>query len=626
MNFFVEKIILWLKSGEKRELRFVPDKVNIITGNSKTGKTAILEILDYCFCGNETVTISAEHIGENVSWYGVKFHINDKIYTIARGEISACGTFSNDYYFSQTGEIPQKPVVKMHTDDIKAILGPEFSITSDIPLAYGGNGIKKGTSLSFRYFLIFNTLSKDIIDNGRLFFDNLDINRYRDVWPQIIDLALGVIDFDILHAEKQIADIKKEKDRLAQQLSKAEKLISQRSLDVSRIVKHAKEAELIDECLSDNDAFEQIEHLIDDGKMQLSIQFSIEQKYEDIIRQKNDILLQLCKLKRFEKSYQKYKKSLKDEADALKPISYISQNFTAHTNGEYRAFLESLSIELSKIKDASTHRRPFEYDIEKEIRDLQHKLDQINTTYPQIVQVNYKSIPTADKLVSLGEIKSEYYAIASCDANSSAINEKIEKLDKEIERLRAPYTSIEDNRTLKTQTLNDYIQEYILLSQTALDEYGSYSAWFNRKKAILSLRKMHSAVVANISSSSDHLFMHLCLFAGLHEMFLSQNSPFIPSFLIMDQPSRPYFNSTADYQFSDSKEQLSNKDDWSKVRNIFSLWDSFFEKIKKQNKHFQIIILEHVEESAWDGFENMHLVEIFDGIENALIPPNYESL
>ena len=85
MIFYLDQMILWLKTGKKRVLKFENDKVNIVTGNSKTGKTAILEILDYCFCGSsETVTISREHIGENVIWYGVKFHINDKTYTIAR--------------------------------------------------------------------------------------------------------------------------------------------------------------------------------------------------------------------------------------------------------------------------------------------------------------------------------------------------------------------------------------------------------------------------------------------------------------------------------------------------------------------------------------------------------------
>lgn len=625
MIFYLDQMILWLKTGKKRILKFKNDKVNVVTGNSKTGKTTILEILDYCFCGSsETVTISREHIGENVIWYGVKFHINDKTYTIARGMISDSGAFSKDYYFSQTGEIPEIPMAKMQEHEIKAILDPEFSITDDIPLAYGGRGIKKGTKLSFRYFLIFNTLSKDVIDNGRLFFDKLDIARYRDVWPQIFDLTVGVTDFEILRIEKQIADIQKEIVRLEQDLAKAEKAIDERDMSIALIVKHAKEAELVDECLSVKDAFKEVENLVSTGKVQLSVQLSIEQEYETILNRRNDILIQLNKLYRFQKSYSRYKQSLKEELDALKPIAYINQNFTAQTSGEYRDFLQNLYIEFSKIKSASHDKRPFEYDINKKIKKLRHELDELDTKFPEIAQIDYKLIPTADKLVSLGEIKAEYKTIKQCNQDTDIISAQIEKKRERIEELKAPYLSTEDNRTLKVQTLNDYIQKYITIAETALDEYGKYCAWFDYKKAILSLRKKQSAVVANISSSSDHLFMHLCLFAGLHEMLISQGCPFVPSFLIMDQPSRPYFNSTVDFLYSESKNKLRNKDDWSKVRNIFSLWNQFLDNIKAEKKHFQIIVLEHVEESAWLGFENIHLVETFDGIENALIPPQVE--
>ncbi len=49
MKFHIESLHLWLASGETRTLSFLPNKVNVITGASHTGKTAILDIFDYCF-------------------------------------------------------------------------------------------------------------------------------------------------------------------------------------------------------------------------------------------------------------------------------------------------------------------------------------------------------------------------------------------------------------------------------------------------------------------------------------------------------------------------------------------------------------------------------------------------
>ena len=49
MKSYVKAIIIFNENGEKR---IVPLKqgVNIITGESKTGKSALVEIMDYCLC------------------------------------------------------------------------------------------------------------------------------------------------------------------------------------------------------------------------------------------------------------------------------------------------------------------------------------------------------------------------------------------------------------------------------------------------------------------------------------------------------------------------------------------------------------------------------------------------
>jgi hypothetical protein len=70
MKFYFEQVILWSHDGKKRELIFLPNKVNVITGDSKTGKSAILQIVDYCFFASHS-KISESIINENVSWYGV---------------------------------------------------------------------------------------------------------------------------------------------------------------------------------------------------------------------------------------------------------------------------------------------------------------------------------------------------------------------------------------------------------------------------------------------------------------------------------------------------------------------------------------------------------------------------
>lgn len=621
MTFYIDKLLLWLKDGSIRTLQFSNDKVNIITGNSKTGKTAILEIIDYCLCGGkDTVVISQEHIAESVAWYGIRFAINDKIYTIARGEITEKGEFSNDFYFSQSGEIPKVPCVKMDEKAVKAIIDPEFSIDDEITISHGGKGVKKNTRLSFRYFLMMNTLSKDVVDNGKMFFDKLTIERYRDVWHQVFDLSFGVITPASLATQKQLNDLEQEIDSLEQAKRKAVKLTLSYNQQILTIVKKAKEAGLIDEELNDEQSIDTLKDIIEHGITHFVTNYSTEQKYEKLQAKRDDVALQLTKLKRFKQSYSEYRNRMKSEQDALSPIVYIQSKFSDRTDGEYRQFLDSLSAEYDHIRSAITEKRPFELDIDRQIKQLKADLKDLDASLALMPKVDYKVIPTAQKLVTLGELKADYHHITPCLEDTESISKSIDQKRAKLAELEETQSTINESRSLVINTLNEFIQLYIQFSKDALDEYGDYNAWFEYKKSALSLKKNHSSTVANISSSSDHLFMHLCLFAGMHHMLLMDDSKYIPTYLIIDQPSRPYFNSE-EYNYKDSEASVSKKDDWSKVKAIFSLWDNFFDVILKQKKHFQIIMLEHVAESAWADCKNINLVEIFDGVHNALVPP-----
>lgn len=625
MTFYIDKLLLWLKDGSLRTLPFENDKVNVITGNSKTGKTAILEIIDYCLCGgNDTVVISIEHIAENVAWYGIRFFINDKFYTIARGEITEAGDFSKYFYFSQTGEIPEVPFVKMGEKEIKAILDSEFSIDDELTVASGGKGVRKNSRLSFRYFLMMNTLSKDIVDNGKMFFDKMIIERYRDVWHQIFDLSFSVITPASLVVQKQISDLEQEIDALEHTKRKAEKQIHAYEQQILLLVKKAKEAGLIDEETNDDVATDKLLEILENGISDLVTNYSTEQKYEKVQAQRDDVALRLNKLKRFKQCYSEYRNQLKAEQDALSPITYVQKYFSDRTQGEYRQFLNALSAEYSHIKTAISEKRPFEIDVDRQIKQLTLELKEWDRRLALMPKVNYKVIPTAQKLVSLGELRSDYKHITPCNEDTSALSKSIEEKSTELSELEATQSTVSEKRLLIVNTLNEFIQIYIKTARDALDEYGEYTAWFDYRRSILSLKKSRSSSVANVSSSSDHLFMHLCLFAGMHHMLLKNGSQYVPSYLIIDQPSRPYFN-TQDFDYSDSEAALLKKDDWSKVKAIFKLLDSFFDVILREKKHFQIIMLEHVSESAWADCKHVNLVGVFDGVLNALIPPQTNS-
>src|SRR4051812_17870938 len=76
MPFHIKEIVLYSGSGDRRRLRLNVNRVNIITGKSGTGESAIVPILDYCL-GRTSFTIPEGAIRDEVAWYAVLLEVNE---------------------------------------------------------------------------------------------------------------------------------------------------------------------------------------------------------------------------------------------------------------------------------------------------------------------------------------------------------------------------------------------------------------------------------------------------------------------------------------------------------------------------------------------------------------------
>ena len=68
----IASITIYNKAGHKRELKFNLEGLNIITGRSSTGKSALSDIIEYCM-GRSTCNVPEGIIRDTVSWFCVIF-------------------------------------------------------------------------------------------------------------------------------------------------------------------------------------------------------------------------------------------------------------------------------------------------------------------------------------------------------------------------------------------------------------------------------------------------------------------------------------------------------------------------------------------------------------------------
>ena len=597
-------------NGYRRELIFQEDKVNVITGESNTGKTAILHIIDYCLFASKH-KIAESQINENVDWYGLNFKINDKYFSIARKAPNRTEV-SSEYYFSSIGETPELPSSNMSEESLKKILETEFNIDKDVTVPFGGRSLKPNSKISLRYFMLFCTISGDIIQHSEVFFDKQNDNRYREALPRVFDLAVGIETIEnILKREKKLS-----LQARLMQIERKNKQVSEKKSEfheeLASIAMEAKEYGLIDEKDDIPESIESLKSVIVDGVNQA---FEVKSnRYDEIISEKSLLERRVRNLIRFQSAYSEYKSSLNVIEDSLKPVEYWRNKDEIVKTSIFDTLIASLEEDLQRIKQLNSKRTPIDGKTSDEIAECRRLINELEEELKGLPKQIKSFDDNRDMFIFLGQTKtkldlyqpkSEYYGITSTNEIQGQIN-SIQVID------------TTENRELCIKVLEEIIQGYMKLVEPSLENYGKYLPVFNYKDKKLDFRKPKSTYVEAAGSSSNDMFKHLFMFLGLHELMLTNNTKHIPSFLLIDQPSRPYYGE--EENVSEKRLQHSDK---AKVIDAFKLLDSFLGNILNEMKQsFQIIVFEHVPKEYFDNFDNIHLVEEFrDG--NALVPQQY---
>lgn len=595
-----------MKNGTTREVEFKNNKVNVITGDSQTGKSAILDIIDYCLLSSSS-NISEDTINENVVWYGISFNINKQNLVIAR-KAPQNNKVSKELFFTSDGTIPNLPVININEITLKSYLNSQFGINCDVKMPYGGSTIKSDSKISFRFFLMFNTQSQDVIDNSTIFFDKQHENHYREALSRIFDLAVGVDTIENILFREQKADFEQELLKLEKKKELFDKKKIEFKNEIYSVIRQAKEYNLINEDLVGNEAIEKLKEVVSNVDNVLSNNMNLE--YNTLVKQSADLKRKIHNIEVFIDDYNKYKDTMNKILEGFKPIDYLTRvDADILKTSAYEKVIDVLKNDFKTIKSSISDETPISVETHDLLISYNKELANVESKISKMPETIHFFKNDAEKYVFIGLIRSKLDLYLTNDDKSDydkQIKEKTKLYDAIIVK------DISEERKNFIDVLEDIIEVYIKQVSEALENYSNYLPSFNYSRKMLNLRKPMSQHYENVGSSSNHMFLHLLLFTSLHNYIVKQNIPFVPSFLILDQFSRPYWGEN-----NESGNNLKHTDRF-KVSKAIELLNRFIDDVKENGNDFQIILFEHIEKEMFKDMQNFHLVEEFNN-GNALI-------
>lgn len=621
MIFSINSIQLWLNSDYSPNPNiirydFKKNKVNVITGDSSTGKSSILDIIDYCLL-SDNPNIVEDVINENVEFYGMAYSINNINYVVIR-ESPHLERGGQKIYWEVCDDYPEHFNFDRNITDVKVELDKLFHVP-ELHLKSGRSKV----SLTYRHFLPLNYLTEDIISSANVYFDTafFETKDYDNVLDTVVELANGV---NLLHFE----EVKEQIDSLQKELEKYQRA-HEKAIESNRIYTEELNA-IFDKAVNLN--IIDIDNLFikeNPAELKKYIQHAITtydkliqndeqtQKLDRVRRRRNSIKDQLNTYESLFSETKLYKQGYSKLEDSLKPITYIREHIGEVIKyPETNELIKLLEESLMQVKGCIKRETELPQDFINRYNELKKELQQVDNELKELSSFRNKitnpiwlnnALDIKYRLKNLKQpIKDEYDKAKEFEIKGRLSSLEIEK--SQLERVSNPNEVWED--------LDESIKRYFDNQDGVSGSYKGAETIYDRYNRRLLLRKKGEDIpIKNIGSKSNYMFLHLCFFLGLHELLLKNKSQQVPAFLFIDQPSIPYYG---------DKQALSNNDKEQLIK-AFEMLNYFIERMTQTDfrRNFQIILIEHAEETYWQNLKHFHTTAKFEKERNGGLIPKY---
>jgi hypothetical protein len=657
MLFQIKEIILWAKKPalKPRRVEFKPGVVNVISGVSRTGKSAIIPIIDYCL-GSDKCTIPVNTIRDACEWFGVLVQTIEGEKLFARREPGVQKSTGDMFMLeAMEVEIPEKIISKTNTVDfVKRKLDELAGLTAlDFDVENLGVGFKGRPS--FRDLGAFTYQPQNIVANPNVLFYKADTHEHREKLRTIFPYVLDAITPALLAKLHELNQLRRELKRKQSELANL-KAVSERWLaEIKSKVSDAMEFGLAEHFSLDNATRDQLITVLKGIVQRTNIEArttseTISEAINELVKlhkEESDISLELSALRKrqaemaaLRESAFRYKGALQIQRERLKISEWVGEihkpdhdcplcgNSLQATTNELNLLKQSL-VEIERdVGEFDAIPASFDREYERVRVDVRIATDRIKAVRFRIEALERRS----------DEAKQRQYDTLKVSRFIGNVEQSLETYEKlgadsdlmiEVEELKARVKALDDE--ISEAAVRDKERRALKrVGQNAGKLMPELDAERPNDPVSLSTTDLTIKVEGinredylwEIGSGSNWLAYHVAISLALQQFFLELKATPVPSLLVYDQPSQVYFPkrlADKENEGEEGSDPLLRDEDVEALQKVFKV----LSKVVAQEKgNLQVIVLDHAPKAVWGGIPNIHLVDEWrEG--KKLIPPEW---
>lgn len=640
----IRKIVIYSHDGRRREVLFEPGRVNIISGDSRTGKSAILGIIDYCF-GAKECDVPEGKVRRNVSWFGLLLETSRGQAFIAR-QLPLGEGKSNEAVFVRTDSTvgtPDAGELRQTTnrEGLRSLLASWVGISDYLHEPPTGQ-TRAPLAATIRHALTYCLQSQNEIAQRRhLFHGSTD----RDVAQAIRDTLpyfLGAVSDDYVANQHELKRVRVDIRQIERRLAEAAAIRGDGVSRADTLLAEARAAGLtsIDDAASWTDKIEGL-RIIQSSPVPPVADTTEDAEFVRLTKLRAELLNQqralqstVDRARTFEGNSKGFSTEAHEHHARLAAVSVFEREVHQHSCplclqelpeegtvpsiGDLRAAQEYMGERAGAMDSATPHIQIAIQEVEAKLSDVRRQLEENRAMLTALKRSNERLQLAADiesrRAMVLGRI-SLYVENLPQVADLSEQQARLRELKTRESELEGAVGADVIQQRLESclSNVNRHLSEYA--RKIELEYSDSPLRLDPRALTVVADTPARPVPMPEIGSGENHVGYHIVAHLALHTWFADRARP-VPAFLLLDQPSQAHFSPDAAPGEGVTQDKIDA--DRKAVKRLYGL---IFDVVESLGGKLQVIVTDHPDFSDDTRFQQSLRERWRDGVK--LVPEDW---